>query len=250
MTVPLIVMGLTFLTSRSANERARIALIALAGVLAIALFVAVLLSIEPVAALFTERASLEQSYDVGPMGRFGRYLLAVEFALDHPFGVGPLQFARLLQEAPHNVYLNSFMAGGWLAGFAYLTLTAVTVVMGLRYVLVATPWRRIYHAVYAAYLGVVTESLIVDSDHLHHHLVANFADAVHLVDILVVQFANMTKAIPPRQNFDECAEVFDRRDLALIDFTDFHFFSQRFDFPLHHPGALRAAGPGGAPSAA
>jgi O-antigen ligase len=165
----LIVMGLTFLTSRSANERARIALITLAGVLAIALFIAVLLSIEPVAALFTARASLEQSYDIGPMGRFGRYLLAVEFALDHPFGVGPLQFARLLQEAPHNVYLNSFMAGGWLAGFAYLTLTAVTVVMGLRYVLVATPWRRTYHAVYAAYLGVVTESLIVDSDHWRHY---------------------------------------------------------------------------------
>ncbi len=156
----LIVMGLTFLTSRSANERARIALITLAGVLAIALFVAVLLSLEPVAALFTARASLEQSYDIGPMGRFGRYLLAVEFALDHP---------RLLQEAPHNVYLNSFMAGGWLAGFAYLTLTAVTVVMGLRYVLVATPWRRTYHAVYAAYLGVVTESLIVDSDHWRHY---------------------------------------------------------------------------------
>src|SRR5947208_4612765 len=61
------------------------------------------------------------------------------------------------------------MAGGWLASFAYLTLTAVTVVMGLRYVLVATPWRRTYHAVYAAYLGVVIESLIVDSDHWRHY---------------------------------------------------------------------------------
>jgi hypothetical protein len=69
----------------------------------------------------------------------------------------------------HNVYLNSFMSGGWLAGFAYFTLTAITVVLGMRYAFVATPWRATYHAVYAAYLGMVAESLIIDSDHWRHY---------------------------------------------------------------------------------
>jgi O-antigen ligase len=165
----LVLMGLTFITSRSNRERVRIVLLALAGIAAVTLFVAALLSIGKVADLFSARASLDQSYDLGPMGRFGRYALGAEFALDNPLGLGPLQFPRLLPEAPHNVYLNAFMSGGWLAGFAYLTLTALTLVMGLRYLLVETPWRATYHAIYAAYLGMVIESAIIDSDHWRHY---------------------------------------------------------------------------------
>ena len=40
-------------------------------------------------------------------------------------------------EAPHNIYLNSFITGGWISGAAYLTLTLVTLVAGLRFVFVA-----------------------------------------------------------------------------------------------------------------
>jgi hypothetical protein len=165
----LLVMALTFLTSPSNKERARLLLLTLAGAVMLAMIVAALLSIGKVADLFSVRASLDQSYDLGPMGRFGRYSLGAELALDHPFGLGPLQFSHLLPEAPHNVYLNAFMSGGWLAGFAYLTLTAITMVAGLRYLLVATPWRATYHAVYAAYLGLVFESVIIDSDHWRHY---------------------------------------------------------------------------------
>ena len=165
----LLMMGLTFITSRSANERVRIALVAILGALVIVVFVAALLSIGKVADLFSVRASLDQSYDLGRFGRFGRYSLGAELALDHPLGLGPLQFPHFLPEAPHNVYLNAFMSGGWLAGFAYLTLTAVTLVMGLRYPFVATPWRATYHAVYAAYLGMAVESAIIDSDHWRHY---------------------------------------------------------------------------------
>ena len=85
------------------------------------------------------------------------------------FGIGPLQFARFFWEDTHNSYLNSFMAGGWLSGFTYLTLAAVTVVAGLRFVFVATPWRATYLVVYAAYLGVAAESLVIDSDHWRHY---------------------------------------------------------------------------------
>ena len=165
----LVLMALTFITSRSASERLRIVLIAILGLVLMAVFVAALLSIEQVAELFKERATLEQSYDVGHYGRFGRYMLGVELGLERPFGLGPLQFTRIFPEDPHNSYLNSFMTGGWLAGFSYLTLTAVTLIMGLRFAFVTTPWRSIYLAVYAAYVGVAGESAIIDSDHWRHY---------------------------------------------------------------------------------
>lgn len=163
----LLLMALTFLTSASTTERFRIVTIAVVGAVAAAAFVAALLSMEPVAALFEERASLTQSYDTGHTGRFGRYTLALQIMLDYPFGMGPLQFQ--FPEAPHNVYLNSFVTGGWLSGAAYLALTLVTLVAGLRYVFVRTPWQPIYHAVYVAYIGIVVEGMIIDSDHWRHY---------------------------------------------------------------------------------
>jgi O-antigen ligase len=164
-----VMMGLTFFTSRSANERLRIVLVAGLGLLVIAALVVALLSVGQVADLFKERATLDQSYDVGRYGRFGRYLLGAEIALEHPFGIGPLQFSKLFAEDPHNTFLNAFMSGGWFSGFAYLTLSAVTLVMSTRFVFVRTPWQPIYHAVYAAYLGVVVESVIIDIDHWRHY---------------------------------------------------------------------------------
>jgi hypothetical protein len=132
------------------------------------LMLAALLSIEKVATLFKERASLEQSYDVGHLGRFGRYLLGAQIVLERPFGIGPLQFHKLFPEDPHNTYLNSFLTGGWLTGCVYLTMMLTTLLLGLRYVFVATPWRPTYLAIYCAFVGVALESAIIDSDHWRH----------------------------------------------------------------------------------
>src|SRR5262245_20998493 len=142
---------------------------AVLGMAAIAAFVAALLSIDQVAGLFKERASLEQSYDVGHTGRFGRHVLGFLMALDHPFGIGPLQFRTIFPEDPHNAYLNAFTSGGWLSGFAYLALTATTLVMGLRAAFLTTPWRPAYLAVYSAFVGVALESGLIDSDHWRHY---------------------------------------------------------------------------------
>jgi hypothetical protein len=165
----MLVMLFTFVTSRSPNERMRIVLIAIAGIAVMALMLAALLSIDRVAELFKERASLEQSYDVGHLGRFGRHILGAQIALDQPFGIGPLQFHTIFPEDPHNTYLNSFMSGGWLSGFVYLTLTLTTLVGGFRYVFINTPWRSIYLAVYCAYVGTAAESVLIDSDHWRHY---------------------------------------------------------------------------------
>ncbi len=165
----LFLMAITFVTSRSASERTRIVMIAVLGAILIAAFIAALLSIHQVADLFKERASLEQSYDTGYLGRFGRYVLGMELALDRPLGIGPLQFAKIFPEDPHNAYLNAFMSGGWLTGVSYFTLTLLTVLTGFCYLGRTTPWQPLYHVVYAAYLGTIGESAIIDSDHWRHY---------------------------------------------------------------------------------
>ena len=164
-----LLMFLTFITTRSGTARLRIVLIAIAGLAAMVLLLAALLSIDRVAELFKERASLDQSYDVGHLGRFGRHILGAEIALERPFGIGPLQFHKIFPEDPHNTYLNAFLSGGWLAGLMYLTLVLTTLVRGLRYVFVETPWRSTYIAVYCAFVGAAAESVLIDSDHWRHY---------------------------------------------------------------------------------
>jgi hypothetical protein len=164
-----IVTGLSLATARAAGTRMRIVSIAMVGAVVGIIFLAALLSIEQVGALFAERATLDQTYDVGHFGRFGRYVLGAELGLERPFGIGPLQFYKFFGEDPHNSYLNAFMSGGWLAGFAYLTLTAVTLTSATWFLRADTPWRATYHLIYAAYVGVVFESAIIDIDHWRHY---------------------------------------------------------------------------------
>jgi hypothetical protein len=164
-----LVMIFSFITASSGRERLRIVAIAIFGVVTIALLLAALLSFGKVAELFKERASFDQSYDLGHFGRFGRYVLGAQLGLERPLGIGPLQFSHFFPEDAHNTFLNSFMSGGWLSGFAYLTLTLITIVIGMRFVLVPTPWRPTYQVVYAAFLGVAGESAIIDIDHWRHY---------------------------------------------------------------------------------
>jgi hypothetical protein len=128
----------------------------------------VLLSLGNVADLFKERAAFEQDYDIGRYGRFGRYLLGADLALEHPFGIGPLQFNRFFPEDTHNSYLNAFMSGGCLAGVCYPALVFVTVLTGFRYIFVRVPWQPAYIAIFTAFVGTVGESFIIDTDHWRH----------------------------------------------------------------------------------
>lgn len=163
-----IMTGLLFLTARSATERARIVLVVLAGLAVLALLIGLALSIDRIADLMRERASLNQSYDAGPMGRFGRHAYGWQMALERPLGIGPLQFHRFLPEDPHNVYLNSFMAGGWLSGILYLVLVGVTLFLGAAASLQRAPWQPVTIAVFATFAGLAFEGQIIDTDHWRH----------------------------------------------------------------------------------
>ena len=164
----LIMTALLFLTAKSRTERVRILVVVGLGAVLLAVFVGVLLSIDKVAELMKERASLNQSYDSGPMGRFGRHAYGWQMALDLPMGIGPLQFTRFFPEDVHNVYLNAFMSGGWVGGIAYHVLVGATLVVGLVAALGRSPVRPAATAVFACFCGLAFEGQIIDSDHWRH----------------------------------------------------------------------------------
>ncbi|MBS4084620.1 MAG: O-antigen ligase domain-containing protein [Rhizobiales bacterium] len=163
-----IFVGLLFVVSNDPRERARIVAATLAGLIALGLLLVALLSMQGVGTLFSERASFDQSYDMGQLGRFGRHALGFLLALDTPWGLGPFQFAKIFPEDPHNVYLNAFMTGGWTSGLTYILFVAMTVWAGLKGALRATPWRPVLLAVWATFVAVAAEGAIIDTDHWRH----------------------------------------------------------------------------------
>jgi hypothetical protein len=163
-----LVVALTWMTSAGQRERLRILGWILAGLVALGVLIVALLSVDKVADLFLQRASLTQSYDEGHRGRFGRMILGAMMMLDRPFGLGPLQFGRYFPEAPHNVYLNAFVSGGWLAGLSYFALVVGTLALGARALRRDTPFRPMLIVAFATFLGVVLEGFIIDTDHWRH----------------------------------------------------------------------------------
>jgi hypothetical protein len=161
-------LALMVLTSQSYAQRSRIIVMAVIAVIIVVILIMVLLSFNSISDMFQQRASFDQSYDEGRFGRFGRHILGAQMALDLPFGIGPLQFHRYFPEDTHNSYLNAFMSGGWIAGVCYPALVFVTVIMGFRHLFTRVPWQRAYLAIFAAFLGTVGESFIIDTDHWRH----------------------------------------------------------------------------------
>jgi len=161
-------LALMVLTSQSRAQRSRIVVMAVVAAIVALMLIAVLLSFDSIAEMFRQRASFDQSYDEGRFGRFGRHVLGADMALDLPFGIGPLQFHNYFPEDTHNSYLNAFMSGGWIAGVCYPALVFVTVLMGFRHAFVRVPWQRAYLAIFAAFLGTVGESFVIDTDHWRH----------------------------------------------------------------------------------
>jgi O-Antigen ligase len=161
-------LALMVLTSQSRAQRSRIIIMSVVAVIIVVMLIAVALSFDQIGEMFRQRASFDQSYDEGRFGRFGRHILGADMALDLPFGIGPLQFHKYFPEDTHNSYLNAFMSGGWISGVCYPALVFVTIIIGFRHAFVRVPWQRTYLAIFAAFLGTVGESFVIDTDHWRH----------------------------------------------------------------------------------
>lgn len=149
---------------------ANLLVLALFGIVLSGVALAGLLSIPSVNALFMERASLSQSYDTGENGRFGRQGYAFDLALQHPWGLGPLEFRNLrIIEEPHDTYVNAIHAYGWGGGLIYWVLVGMTLWRCVLTLGTPSPNRLIMIPLVATYVPLVLESAIIDTDHWRHY---------------------------------------------------------------------------------
>lgn len=160
--------ALTFLQSRDARLRGRIAFSAAVGALVVAGGLAVALSFDAVSKVFEVRASLEQSYDLGEQGRFGSQARSVSLLLERPNGFGPMQFRTHFPEDPHNVYVNAFASYGWLGGLAYFGLVVMTLFVGWRVALAPAPWRPVAVVIWSTLFVQILQGVQIDTDHWRH----------------------------------------------------------------------------------
>ena len=109
--------------SRRRADFYRLGTAGMLGAIGLAASLMLVLQIDSVRSLLEQRASLDQSYDVGPEGRFGGQEKARQLILDHPLGIGTHTFRDVHHhEEPHNVYLSMFLNAGWIGGLLYICL--------------------------------------------------------------------------------------------------------------------------------
>jgi O-antigen ligase len=195
--------ALAFITADSAADRLRLSAGIFGVVIAGSLLLIVALQFDAVSDLLSARASLTQSYDEGPEGRFGGQAKARALILAHPFGLGAQQFDTYyhLEEA-HNVYLSMFMNAGWLGGLLYALLIAVTVAAGARHALqrgqaqgqAHRQAHGLYLVAYAAFVAHALEGFIIDLDHWRHvHVLMSLTWG-----IMLAQHASAPALLPVR----------------------------------------------------
>lgn len=192
--------ALLFAATPDRPMRNRIIWFVLGAAFAAALLVVMLTSIDSVREVFLERAKAIQPYDVGPGGRFWYQQLALSQIVDHPNGLGPFEFSRIFGGQQHDVYMQAFLVYGWLGGAAYLTLILVTLAIGIRAVMIATPWQYYLIAAYGAFVGEVCEGFVVDTDHWRH-----FFLLLGMIWGLTVATVNSRQRHRPSANTDSAA---------------------------------------------
>ena len=164
----LLMVIFTYTLTPSKELRSRIILLAILGVVLMAVMLAGLLSIDVVRAAFEDRATLAKDYDSGEFGRFGNQLNSIPILLESPFGFGPTKFRLLFGLDPHNVYLNAFSSYGWLGGIAYFLMVVSTLIVGFQAMLIRTPWQGMAIALFCAFFATALQGMQIDTDHWRH----------------------------------------------------------------------------------
>lgn len=159
---------LLLIRQRTGRFQLRIILLSAVGVIALIIAFIMALQIDQIAELFTTRAQLVQDYDGARYGRFARYAIGFAMALEHPLGIGPLEFGLTFGEDTHNIYLKSLMAYGWLGFVSYLTLSGMTFYFGFKYMLRDRPWQVYFMLAMILLLGHALVGIVIDTDHWRH----------------------------------------------------------------------------------
>ena len=197
-----VMIALVFLTAQRKSTCLRILVITGISTLALAVFIVFLLSIPVIHDMFTERAHLLQSYDVGQGGRFLLQELAVAEVLKYPNGMGPFGFASTHANQQHNVYLQAFLVYGWIGGVAYILMLLTTFWVALRSAFVTTPWQPYLITALSAFTGETAEGFIIDTDHWRHFFL--LLGIIWGLWAATFRYIGASRAVPPPSPLNRC----------------------------------------------
>ena len=193
----------SFVTTRRDRDRIRIIALCTSGLALIVPLLMLALQHDAIGNLFAQRATLTQSYDIGPEGRFGGQQKAIDLVGSHPLGLGALEFPRRHHhEDVHNVYLSMYLNAGWIGGSFFLSLMAALLVLGLAHALRRSETSGLYLVAYSAFAANALVGAVIDTDHWRH---------LYLLIALVVGLMASRRRATARQP----RIVADRRPLLL-----------------------------------
>ena len=169
LAICMVLLVMTMLIKeRTGAFRLKILIMTLIGSLLLVGAIIVALQFDQIADLFSDRAKLVQSYDGARLGRFERHAIGFLMAMEHPLGIGPLEFGLMWGEDTHNIWLKALMDYGWLGFVSYVVLITWTLVLGFRFLLRERPWQRYLMLAYIVLLGHTIIGSVIDTDHWRH----------------------------------------------------------------------------------
>lgn len=157
-----------FLQSDSGLFRLRIAVMASMATALLIVVILIALQLPGVGDFFASRARLVQDYDGGHLGRFARFGIGFQMAMENPLGIGALNFGRRLGEDTHNIWLKALMDYGWLGFVSFLTIVITTIAGGFRILFRDRPWQPYLLCAYVVFLGHIALGTVIDMDHWRH----------------------------------------------------------------------------------
>ena len=164
-----LMMGtLLFVMERNPMARARFIGMAAAGTVMVIIALGTALTLPAVSELFAERAQIVQDYDAGHLGRFERHIRGFNMMLDHPLGIGALEFGPIFGEDEHNIWLKCLTTYGWLGFAAFLTLTLWTLIAGFPLLFRTSPLQPTTQIAYIVFAGHIILATVIDIDHWRH----------------------------------------------------------------------------------
>ena len=163
----MLIAGL-FLQTASGMFRLRIVVMSILAVGLLLLAIVAILQIPGVDEFFLSRAQLAQEYDSARLGRFARYVIGFQLALEHPLGIGPLVFGTIYGEDTHDIWLKALMDYGWLGFASWAIMIGWTLSAGFRLLFRDRPWQPYLLCAYVVFVGHVFLGTIIDTDHWRH----------------------------------------------------------------------------------
>ena len=164
----ILLTGALFLQSSSGKFRLRIVVMSIAAIALLVAALLVILQIPGVADMLTTRAQLVQDYDGARLGRFARYGIGFQMAMEHPLGIGPLVFGQLLGEDTHDIWLKALLDYGWLGFASWAIMIGWTIAAGFRILFRNRPWQPFVLCAYVVFIGHVA----LGTSHRHRPLAA------------------------------------------------------------------------------